>query len=556
MGVYPEPLQGQNGNSRFNFAMRKGVESMRSFAYESFTRTYGTPEEKSKPRLYLPDGSVHYLIPESSATQLSGPSSSLPTREVDFEQLPDGRLAELVEDPHDPKETLLAVGGDGSYELVQSIPCDKEILVPLVRKEELLRFVTLPRGLKEVRGRARVAAADDLDIFVFEFIKQHVALDYANLCVLALFVLSTWFVDRFEVAPYLLIVGPPQSGKTTLLNVLALLCRRSWLVGDVSAAALYRTCAKIHPTLLLDESMTQAGLSDPALRHFLRVGTTRQGVARRGEVFDCYGAKVFAALEPPSDAALASRCLIVPMLVANPEKKDLAQPAAREYAERVQQGLLQWRFDRWASIQPARVPGSEALRPRAQDLLACLAAAAPAQEWRNFLLAFFKSTATDVEEDERTILSRLLNSVLHKVIHGQSELGVNDPRVRSWIMVKRLTDAVNLELGLRGERIQLSPEKVGHILTALGLTNRDRTNCGMRLWMDLAAGRRIHQNAKTYGLESLGGNYEPQMEDCPLCKEDNLEKLLAKLQPSPESESQESGDSAQQTSAEGVPKTD
>jgi hypothetical protein len=392
---------------------------------------------------------------------------------------------------------------------------------------------------------------EELLDLVYRFILEHVALDHESLFVLASFVLSTWFVDRFEVAPYLLIVGPPASGKTTLLNVLALLCRRSWLVGDLSSAALYRAFSTIHPTLLLDESTTQAGLSDSALHHFLRVGTTRQGVARRGEVFDCYGAKIFAALEPPSDAALTSRCLIVPMSAANPAIKDLADPAVREYAEQLQRGLLQWRLHRWASIHPARVPGSEGLRPRAQDLLACLAAAVATQQARDLLLAFFRSRVTDAEEDRRTIYSRLLNSVLLRLIHEPSELNINDPIAKSWIMVKGLTDTVNQELRLRGERIQLRPENLGHMLTALGLTERERTNSGMKLVLDLTTRRRIHQNAKTYGQESLGLDYEPPLAGCPLCKENNLGMLPEKLQPSPESESMKSGDSAQHTSAEG-----
>lgn len=86
--------------------------------------------------------------------------------------------------------------------------------------------------------------------------------------------------------------------------------------------------------------MSQVGLSNNALHHFLRVSSTHLGVARRGEGFDCYGAKVSAALEPPNDAALNSRSIIVPMLAANPETKDLGQPAVRGYVEVHRQGLL------------------------------------------------------------------------------------------------------------------------------------------------------------------------------------------------------------------------
>ncbi len=296
------------------------------------------------------------------------------------------------------------------------------------------------------------------------------------------------------------------------------------------------------------------GQSGHALRHFLRVGTTRQGVARKGEMFDCFGAKIIAALEPPNDAALNSRSIIVPMLTANPEKKDLGKPEVRRYVEALRQGLLRWRLDHWASIQPARVPGSEALPPRAQDLLSCLAAAAPTQEGRDALLAYFKEAAADGEDDTRTVLSRLVNSILHKWIHAPSKRDISNPRLTYWVMVKEITNTVNKELGLRGERIHLRPENVGHTLTALGLTNRERTNCGMRLGLDLRTKRRIHQNAKTYGQEGLGLYYGPQLEDCPLCGENSLDELLDKVPLAPEPESKKSSDPTQNTGPEGNPK--
>jgi hypothetical protein len=293
---------------------------MKPFTYESHAGSHKTSPEKPKLHLYRPDGSVHYIRPELSATKGAGSSSALPTREVDFEQLPDGRLAEIIEDPDDPKRSLLAVGRDDSYELVKSVQSGKETLVPIPRQEELLRSVRLPRGIEGLRGMTTSGVVTRENVFftVHNFIREHVAVKPEHAFVLTFFVVSTWFVDRMHIAPYLMIVGPPQSGKTTLLNVLALLCRRPLLIGDISSAALYRTVSRIHPTLLLDESTTQVGQSYRAQRHFLRLGSTRQGVARYGEMFDCYGAKVFAALEPPSDDALNSRSIIIPMLTANP----------------------------------------------------------------------------------------------------------------------------------------------------------------------------------------------------------------------------------------------
>jgi hypothetical protein len=529
---------------------------MKATSEERYARTCPTSDEKSKLYLYRPDGSVHYVRPESPTEAGLRSSGGLPIREIDFEEFADGRLAEIVEDPDDPKRTVLAVGRQGSYQLVRSVKCDKEILAPIPR-DEILREVPLPRGVQEVRDRDGVVASREiLYVLVLNFIRERVAFEPVHLFVVTSFIESTWFVDRLEVAPYLLIVGPPQSGKTTLLNVLALFCRRPLLVGDISAAALYRGISKIHPTLLIDESATLVGQSGHALRHFLRVGTTRQAVARRGEIFDLFGAKVFTALEPPDDAALNGRCIIVPMLAANPEKKDLRSPEVQRFVDALRQGLLRWRLDAWASIQPAKVPGSEALPPRTQDLLTSLAAAASTQLERDVLLQYFKETPANVDEDRRTVLSRLVNSILHKLIHGSTDVCVNDPRLATWIMQKDLTTTVNKELALRGERIRLGPEHVGHILTGLGLTNREKTNCGMRLWLDLRTLRRIHQNAKNYGQEELRLYYGPQLEACPLCSENSCAELPNKVPSAPESESTKSSDPTQNTCPAGSPKLD
>src|SRR5260370_9991523 len=118
-----------------------------------------------------------------------------------------------------------------------------------------------------------------------------VAVDEKDLHVLADFVLSTWFVDRLDVAPYLSVVGLPQSGKTTLLKVLSLVCRRSLLIADISSASFYEACARFMPTMLIDE--TGSIRSNRTLRHMLRSGTTRDVLAVRNDrVFHCYGPKV------------------------------------------------------------------------------------------------------------------------------------------------------------------------------------------------------------------------------------------------------------------------
>ena len=236
------------------------------------------------------------------------------------------------------------------------------------------------------------------------------------------------------------------------------------------------------------------------------------------EIFDCFGAKVITALEPPNDSALISRCIPINMKIAIPQRRDLGGAEVQAHVDKIRQSLLRWRLNRWSSIRPVTVPGAESFSPRIQDLLSSLAAAAPPATGPILLLAYFKRIPEVVIEDRRTLLKRLLNSILSGMIHARINVTV-DPTRSAYALVKNLTNNVNEELGLRGEQFQLSPEEVGHLLTALGLTNRDRTNSGMRLWLDSRSKMQIHLNQKHLGQEKLLMDCGPQIEKCPMCEE-------------------------------------
>ena len=401
-----------------------------------------------------------------------------------------------------------------SYRLARSVECDGELLLPLPRHHETLRNVLLPTGVKK-------CPTDELVWGLMEFMGEHANLPCSYLTIVVLFVLSSWFVDRLRVAPCLLVVGPSASGKSTLLNLLALLCRRPYLVGDVSSAGLYHAFGKTCPTVLLDESSTQVGQSPSALRHFLRIGTTRLGVARHDGMYDVYGVKVIAAVEPPNDPQLLSRSIIAPMLPGTPLKRDLRDPSVQEQVRLMQQSLLQYRLENWCSVRPATLPGSEKLLPRTQDLLSDLAAVIPhAKGFREYpLVDWFRAYGPVAQEDSRSVLLRLLNSMLFRLIHTQTQVPFENEFVVWHAMVSGITLDMNEELRLRGEKIHLTPEAVGHALTALGFMRRDRTSRGMRLWLDSGARKRIHQNARVYGQELLRVPSGEELKDCPLCKE-------------------------------------
>src|SRR6185437_6082081 len=205
--------------------------------------------------------------------------------EVDFAELSDGSIAEMIEDPQDATRTLFAVYRN------QSISCMDRVedhgLVPLPRENENVKYVQLAQGA-EPYGRVQ-----DLKNEVDLILRSCLDLDANSLTMMTAFVISTWLQENAPIAPYLALVGPPGSGKTTAMRVLNSICYRGILTADISASAFYDLCDRIGPTLLLDETLTAGRPRE--LIHLLKVSSTPDAVSlRKGSARLAYGPKVFA----------------------------------------------------------------------------------------------------------------------------------------------------------------------------------------------------------------------------------------------------------------------
>ena len=204
--------------------------------------------------------------------------------------------------------------------------------------------------------------------------------------------------------------------------------------------------------MLIDETGSIRG--NRTLRHMLRAGTTREVLAvRRNRTFHSFGAKVISSLEPPDDAALNSRCVLIPMS----ESKSTAlcrtdEPKVQQMAAELQGQLLNFRFENYKTVKPAAVAGDELLRPRTRDLLRALSAGHTQDAERcQALLKFFESgEAVPLEP-----LSPGHNAVLRTLfvmIH---------PDDFSLLWISHLTDKVNRFLEQPVKDCVCCPEKWG-----------------------------------------------------------------------------------------------
>jgi Protein of unknown function (DUF3631) len=86
-------------------------------------------------------------------------------------------------------------------------------------------------------------------------IKRYAVLPGGAADTIALWILFTWSIDQFSIAPRLAITSPTKGcGKTTVLRLLTKLCRRAIKSGSISPAALFRAIEVLRPTMILDEN--------------------------------------------------------------------------------------------------------------------------------------------------------------------------------------------------------------------------------------------------------------------------------------------------------------
>jgi len=432
-------------------------------------------------------------------------TSPFPEHEVDFAELDNGTLIETIEDPNDAAKSLFAIYKNGLVQYAEKLEHRYRMLVPIPREQGIFKHVRLPRGTQPYGSPA------DLLTDIAALILACVDISVNDATLVAAFVVSTWFVERLSVAPYLALVGLPRSGKTTLLQVLNLVCRRSLLTADITSAAFYELYEKLTPTLLIDETLTTGNRRE--LFHLLKTGTTRGSVTlRRGHSLKAFGPKVISCTELPSDAALNSRSVIIPMQETG--RTDLVKTTDKrllDNADSLCKALLQYRLENYHSLRLPKVEGDQRLHSRTRDLYQALALPLGSNpELCEVLVDLFKFQQ-EINREPLSPASAAVLRVLYAFIHSHPQDGKCAQR--------ELTVGVNLNLERLQETFRLNSHEVGRALTTLGFTNRKRTNAGFTLWLDLESRKRIHNLARAYAIDRESQFQKQGFGDnCDLCK--------------------------------------
>ena len=196
------------------------------------------------------------------------------------------------------------------------------------------------KGVNKFLSGKRSSPKETYDqlISVFnQFIDFHKSLaDQNTMCeFVSCFVLSTWFLDSFNVIGYLWINGERGSGKTNLLILISQLSYLGFFISPSGSFASLRDMADYRATLACDdaENITDPRKTDPDKMALLLAGN-RKGLtvplkemgsdkAWHTRYVNAYSARAFSAIRVP-DSTLASRCIIVPMLrTSNSDKGNI-----------------------------------------------------------------------------------------------------------------------------------------------------------------------------------------------------------------------------------------
>jgi hypothetical protein len=201
----------------------------------------------------------------------------------------------------------------------------------------------------------------------------------------ALWVAHTWALEAFDYTPILAVhSAEKRSGKTRLLDVLALVVKGPWRAAGASEAVLFRKVDRDKPTLLYDEVDTvfHAKKNDGMenIRRFFNVGYERgakiprcvgEGTKQDIQEFDTFCPKATSGIDKVLPDTVADRS--IPIELERQSREDKAERFRRREAEEVirdtREGLEAWaQPDVIEALRAARPVLPEELTDRQQDI--------------------------------------------------------------------------------------------------------------------------------------------------------------------------------------------
>jgi hypothetical protein len=346
---------------------------------------------------------------------------------------------------------------------------------------------------------------EELFVQIRQSIAEQTGLSEKVCALMTFWIFSTWFQDVLPLAPGLAITGWAHEGDV-VLRTLGAFSYHPILMAGITSATLNDISWERKPTLLI---------SEPALNKRMAVilgsSTSRGYLAFRKlagyptSPFDYFSSKALFLGEDPQMISVLQNYLHINASPAPVGESQNEVPLSEEMTLRYQNQLMGYRIAcaRGVFKSDFNVRGlSPEINAIASVLGKCFFSAPALQdELVSLLQPVAQQQVADRLDDLGTLVAGAALSLCHQ---GKDQ-----------IMVGEIAAEVNRVLKGRGERLQYSPEKVGHKLKKAGLLSRRLGAAGNGFVLDRATQVLLHEVAAAYGCGGLVEDKENL--HCPLC---------------------------------------
>jgi hypothetical protein len=292
-------------------------------------------------------------------------------------------------------------------------------------------------------------------------------------CLLALWVVHTYLLERFSYSPYLLLWAVPERGKSRTAKAATCVAYRGLLTETLQEANLFRWSNDLGASLALDvrdlwRKAEKRGSDDTLLQRFekgakvARVLWPERGKFKDTRYFDVFGASIIAANEMPGEPFI-SRCIVVTMPEATTQFPNNVDPQdglpLRERLVGLRARCLNKPLPDAAKPTPGRL--GDILQPFAQ------VAALLGPDVQEEFAALAKTLYAERMEDQSASREAQMVVAVETIWDVQEDGKIGTEAIAS-----------QYNLGL-SEKNQLSPDSLGRRLRALGF-QRARLKDGSR----------------------------------------------------------------------------
>ena len=357
---------------------------------------------------------------------------------------------------------------------------------------------SIGRAIRFPSGARPCSSTSELFAEVADLLERYLGVNHEMAHELSLWNGSTWLSDVLPSPPALVISGPAMAHAMTLFKLLSCVSRRALRLAGISRAALAALPMHLRPTLLINQPDMARGMSQ-LLRASNHRGLCVPG--KGGVILDWVGSKAaFLGMES-SPNPWSGAALWVSLPPTRPGLEILDEETMTQIAQDYLPRFMGFRLD-WLGREPETgYPGSSfpfAESELAQNLLACV-------QHEPGLIQSVTPLLYSQEQEATERRMRDPNVAVFEVLWNPAH------QVRG-LPVKKITEHLNAQLRIRGEKYEYTEEEVGWILSHHGFC-RSRIGSGMVLRFSSENNQLLHHLVHEFGLDL------PPVQGCSYCSE-------------------------------------